>query len=245
MTIKFLNKALLIENKKRILVLGDLHLGYEEAMNKVGILIPRFQFQETLKELKEIFREIGKVDEIVILGDFKHEFGGINKQEWRDVLRVLDFLKKMGGKVVLIKGNHDSILGPIAQRKEVKIKDFYVKCLGEKERICFLHGHKNFLKCLDKNIKILIMGHRHPAVVLQDKYKKERYKCFLRGKWKKKDVIILPSFFPFIEGSDVVNIGKNRLFIPERNLKSFSVLIYEEKTGRVYDFGKLKNLREI
>ena len=86
---------------------------------------------------------------------------------------------------------------------------------------------------------MLVIGHGHPAVVLVDKYKKERYKCFLAGKWKKKKVVILPSFFPFIEGSDVVGREDNKLFISESKLKDFDVYIVGE---RVYKFGKLKKI---
>ena len=39
--IEFIGKCLLIEqNKKMILVIGDLHLGYENVMREAGILIP-------------------------------------------------------------------------------------------------------------------------------------------------------------------------------------------------------------
>lgn len=178
---EFVDKCLYLPEKK-ILVIADLHVGYEEALNKQGIFIPRTQFKEIMKELKKTFKKLEKkkVEEIVVLGDLKHEFGNISQQEWREVKEFLDFLKKKVRKVVLVKGNHDTILEPIAKRRELIIKDYYIK--GE---VCFLHGHKLFL-CLDKKIKTIVLGHRHPAVVLSDKYKKERYKCFLVGEWKKR-----------------------------------------------------------
>ena len=249
MKLEFLNKTLLLESgKEKILVVADLHIGYEEALNKAGVLVPRIQFKETLADLKEIFKHFKKkekkIDEIIVLGDLKHEFGEISRQEWIEVKEILDFFKKKTkktGKVVLIKGNHDTVLGPIAKRKELEIKDFYI--IGEKEKICFLHGHKLFPECLDKKIKMIIMGHRHPAVVLHDKYKKEKYKCFFVGKWKGKKIIILPSFFPFVEGSDVVNLVDNKLFIPEKSLRNFDVYVLGEKNKKkIYKFGKLKSL---
>ena len=183
MKFEFLNKCLLIENKEKILVLGDLHLGYEESLNEQGIFIPRQQFEIILNELGKIFARTGKLEEIVILGDLKHEFGSISEQEWNETLEILDFLKRHSKNVILIKGNHDTILGPIAKRKDIALKDFY-KTNG----ICFLHGDKLFPECLNKDVKMLIMGHRHPAVFLQDKYKKEKYKCFLQGKWKNTNI---------------------------------------------------------
>ncbi len=225
-----LNKALLIEkNNKKILVLTDLHLGFEEALNKQGIFLPRTMFKQIIEDIKNVFKKIGKVDEIIILGDLKHEFGKISRQEWRETLSFLDFLKTKSKKIVLIKGNHDTILRPIAEKREIKIKDYYF--VGD---ICFLHGHKVFPECLDKKIKTLVLGHLHPAVTIHDKIKSERYKCFLIGKYREKQVIILPSFFPLIEGSDVFIEDTHLAF--DFNLKKFKVYVVGDK---IYEFSKL------
>jgi len=231
---KFIGKSLYFENG--LLVVADLHIGYEEALNKVGVLIPRTQFKETISDLNGVFDKLKgeKIKEIVVLGDLKHEFGTISSQEWREVKEVLDFFKKKAKKVVLVKGNHDTILGPIAARKEVEIKEYYVK-----DGICFIHGHKLFSDCLDKEIKMMVLAHRHPAIALFDDYKKEKYKCFLKGKWKSKEVIIMPSFFPFVEWSDVVNDYYNHGIIEEGKLKDFDVYVVGDK---VYKFGKVREL---
>lgn len=240
MKFKFLNKVLLLEigggkKKEKILVISDLHIGWEEYLNEQGILVPRTQFKEIMNELKGVFSKMKQVDKIIILGDLKHEFGKISSQEWRETKRILDFLKKKSKKIILVKGNHDNILEPIAKRREIMIRDYCIE-----DGICFLHGHKLFVECLDKKIKMMVLGHRHPAVVLHDKYKKEKYKCFLVGNWKAKKIVVLPSFFPFVEGSDVVNMD-NKMFIPEGNLKGFEVWIVGEK-NKVYRFGKLKSV---
>lgn len=231
---KFVGKSLYFPESK-ILVIADLHIGYEEYLNELGVFIPRIQFKETLEDLRKVFGETRELNEIIVLGDLKHEFGSISSQEWREVKEVLDFLKRKSKKVILVKGNHDNILEPIAKRKELTIKDYYIK-----GGICFFHGNKLFPECLDKKIKMLVIGHRHPAVLLVDKYKREKYKCFLVGKWKGKKVIILPSFFPFIEGSDIVtDYEENKLFIDEKHLRNFDVYVVGEK---VYKFGKLKGI---
>ena len=64
--------------------------------------------------------------EIIINGDIKHEFGTISEQEWRHTLRLLDFLSRYCDEVILIKGNHDMILGPIAKKRNVKVLEYYV-----------------------------------------------------------------------------------------------------------------------
>lgn len=232
MKYEFIGKALYFPEEK-ILAIADLHIGYEESLNSQGIFVPRRQFEETMKDLKEVFEKVD-VEEVVIVGDLKHEFGTISSQEWIEVRKVLDFIKENSEKVILIKGNHDKILEPIAEREEVEIKEYY-----KKNGICFVHGDKLVMECLDKDVKMIVAGHRHPAVVLADNYKTERYKCFLVGKFKGKKIIILPSFFPFVEGSEVSEIEDNRMFIPEKKLKEFEAYVVGDE---VYGFGKVGEL---
>ena len=51
--IEIVGKALWLKEPKT-LIIADLHIGYEEALNKQGILVPRTQFKETEKEIKEL-----------------------------------------------------------------------------------------------------------------------------------------------------------------------------------------------
>ena len=228
---KFVGKALLFP-MERILVISDLHMGYEEAMNSAGVFLPRQQFKQTKQDLEKVFHEVGRMKEVVILGDLKHEFGTISGQEWREVLEIVDYLGENSDKLILIRGNHDTILEPIAKRKELEIRDFYI--LGE---IAFLHGDKQYLEALAREIKMIVMGHKHPAITLREGSKAETYKCFLVGKWKGKKIVILPSFFPLVEGSDVsihdTNLGFNF------DLGKFEAFVVGDK---VYDFGKVEKI---
>ena len=38
-------------------IISDLHLGYEEALNKQGVLIPRTEFKEVIQKLEWIFKK--------------------------------------------------------------------------------------------------------------------------------------------------------------------------------------------
>ncbi|MFH1711113.1 MAG: metallophosphoesterase [Nanoarchaeota archaeon] len=232
---EFLDKALWFPVEK-VLVISDLHVGYEESLNSAGVFLPRFQFDEMISDLKRIFKKTGKVKEVIINGDLKHEFGKISEQEWKETLEVLDFLQGNSGKVVLVKGNHDKILEPIARRNKIEVVDSYVS--GD---TCFVHGDKLISECFDEKIKRIVLGHRHPAVTISDKYKKERYKCFLVGKYKKKEVIIMPSFFSLVEGTDIIDSDSEMLFIPEEKLKNFEVYVVGDKLEAL-KFGKLKDL---
>ncbi len=234
--IRFLENSLLIDNK--ILVFSDFHIGYEEYL--FGKFLPiRVQLDEILKRLEGIFsllkKEDVKISKIVILGDLKHEFGEISDSEWRETLELLDYLLERTKKIILIKGNHDNILGPIAKKREVELKDYHII-----DKVCFMHGDKFYRECED--CEILILGHLHPAINLYDNYKREKFKCFLKGKWKRKEVYFVPSFIPLFFGYDLKDLRgdeKDFSFISNKELKNFNAIIYNEKEDKEYDFGRV------
>lgn len=224
--IEIIGKALWLK-KSRTLIIADLHIGYEEALNKQGILAPRMLFKETEREIRDTLDKT-KPEIIVINGDLKHEFKEISEQEWKETLAILDLMLKHAN-VILVRGNHDNILEPIAKKMELKIVE---SC--NIDDVCILHGDK----IIPSSAKTLIIGHEHPAISLREGMKTEKYKCFLLGKFKNKQLIVMPSFMPIIEGSD---IKKEQLLSPylHQNLKNFEVFIVGDKS---YKFGKLRNL---
>lgn len=231
--------------EKGLLIVGDLHLGYEENLNNHGISIPKNQINETIELFERIFEKCELLKEIVLLGDIKHYFSKILKQELEDLDEILGIMnKKMGagGRIIIIKGNHDKLLSYLIKKyKNVELVDEYVL-----EEIMFRHGdfldfnNKKQIKEENK-IEILVIGHYHPSIILSDGVKQEKYKCFLYGKSKeiKKKLIIVPSFFPLIEGSDILTEINWKIDISE-----FKIIILDEK-GNLYKFGKVKKLKEM
>jgi putative SbcD/Mre11-related phosphoesterase len=236
---EFIGKCLLVEEKsKRILVVGDLHLGWEESLNRTGVFVSRKLFDEMIEYLDRVFYKTGRVDEVVLLGDVKHEFGTIMGQEWKDVKSLFDFLLEKCGKVVIVKGNHDVILEPIVRSYEkVELKDYYIE-----KSVCFMHGDKDFVEIYSKGIKTWVLGHGHPAVKLSEKVgaKVEKYKCFLVGNFKRREIVIVPSFFEGNLGSDPRENGLGLAW--NFDLDKFNVKIVGEDGLEVLDFGKLGKL---
>jgi putative SbcD/Mre11-related phosphoesterase len=219
-----------------ILAVGDLHLGYEEMLLKEGITFPLGQTEQTINELEKIILKIKKnysLDKIVFLGDIKHHFN-FEVQEKFQVRKLVNFLRNYFDEenIILIKGNHDKI-----ELDRMKYYDFFIE-----EDIAFFHGDKLFEEVLDKKIKTLVIGHIHPSVVIKDKsnIKKEKYKCFLVGKFRRKKLIIVPSFFGLVEGSELnesYKHKKNFSFISDNKLAGFEKFVVGK--DRVYEFGKL------
>jgi uncharacterized protein len=237
----FIGKTLFFP-EKGILAIGDLHLGFEYQLQQSGLIVPERQVKEIKEELKKVFEEIKendfKMKKIVFLGDIKHSFS----YQWKEknyFKEVIEFLKEYIAEkdIHLIKGNHDTIDYSFSD----KLKDYFIK-----EDIAFTHGHILFPEVFEDKIKTIVMGHLHPSILLSDKQgiKREKYKCFLVGKFKKKEIIILPSFLATIEGTTVNTIPDNYedyfSIIPKKDLLNFDVYIIGEK--ETYDFGKINKL---
>ncbi len=228
------------------LVISDVHIGYEESLNKQGVLIPRLQFGEMVQKIEKILNPLGKIEKIIVNGDLKHEFGTISEQEWRNTLKFLDLLAKHCNEVILIKGNHDMILGPIARKRNVKIVDYYLidskrnKKNKPNNKMLVTHGDKIPGKDVLQQASTIIIGHEHPAITLKDEARVETFKCFLKGKYKGKNLIVLPSFNAIVGGT---NIMRDKILSPflKQNLDDFEVFAVEDK---IYDFGKVGKLRK-
>ena len=218
--------------KKKVLVFADFHIGFEESLNKQGVMVPRFQFKDVIERLEKIMKKI-KPETIVINGDLKHEFGTISDQEWRETLNLADFLTKHCKKLVLTKGNHDKILGPIAKKRNIDVVDKF-----EIDDILIMHGDR-----IPKDIskyKTIIIGHEHPAVLIHEGKRAEKFKCFLVGKYKGKNLIVQPSFNLVTEGTDVLMDETLSPFLKQK-LGNFDVYVVGDY---IYEFGKLKNLKD-
>lgn len=231
--IKIVDLSLYIK-KQKILVLGDVHIGYEESLNKQGILVPRFHFQDLMKRLENIFKKV-KPKIIIINGDLKHEFGTISDTEWKQTMKFLEFLTQKA-KVILLKGNHDKILAPIANKNNLEITEHY-----SFDDVYICHGDKIPENLDFSKSKIVIIGHEHPAVAIREYPRVEKYKCFIKGKFRNKTLIVMPSLNLVTEGTDLLS---EKLLSPflHQNLDNFDVFVIENK---VYNFGKLNKLKKL
>ncbi|MDA1197016.1 MAG: metallophosphoesterase [Nanoarchaeota archaeon] len=229
----------LYSKQHNALIFSDVHIGFEESLNKQGILIPRFQFKEIMQRLESTFKELTtkhklkSFKSIIINGDLKHEFGRISEQEWRHTIKLLDFLAKHTDNIVLVRGNHDTILGPIAKKRNVQPVDNHI--LGN---ILLTHGDNIPHEELLKDIKTIIIGHEHPAISLQESSRVETFKCFLKGTYKKKTLIVLPSCNIVTEGSNLLQHARLSPLMP-KNIDNFEAYIIAD---RIYKPIKIKQL---
>jgi putative SbcD/Mre11-related phosphoesterase len=229
--IELIDLALYIK-AQQILILTDLHIGIEESLVKQGVLIPKFHFKDLVDKIEKIFSLLKKqkkpVKLIIINGDLKHEFGSISDEEWRNTIKLIDFLSRKCEKLILVKGNHDKILGPIAEKKKILFVDQFI-C----DALLVCHG--DVLPDPIPSVKTIIIGHDHPAVSIKDSLKSELFKCFLIGKYKNKNLIVQPSLNPITEGTDLTKEKPLSPFL-HQDLNKFDVYVVADK---IYNFKKI------
>jgi uncharacterized protein len=215
--------------KHNLLVFADFHLGYEESLNKKGVMVPRHQYKDTILRLHKILEKVSP-ETIIINGDLKHEFGRINTQEWRDSLRVIDLLSQHCTTLIIIQGNHDPSLRPIANKKNITVVKEY-----RREGLLVVHGDSIPKKLED----IIIIGHEHPAITLREERRKEKFKCYLKGKYKGKILLVQPSFNVLLEGTDVLQENYLSPFLKKINVLNFECWIVDKK---ILYFGRLNKI---
>jgi len=154
--------AVLVGHEKtKVLVISDLHLGWEMALSERGIHVPT-QTYRILNKLTDIIKKY-KPQKLLILGDIKHTVATAEMGEWQDIPEFFNKLKTLVKEIWLICGNHDGNLEPLLP-ENIKILPSTGAIIGDTG---FLHGHRwpspALLKC-----STLIMGHIHPTVAFRD-----------------------------------------------------------------------------
>jgi len=160
----FPEPALLVEQREKVLVVGDIHLGYEFTLAEVGINIPS-QTQRVLNRLIRVVDEV-KPDRLIFLGDVKQSVPRISFQEWRDIPSFFEELGKHVVKIEVVPGNHDGDLEPLTPRA-ITILPVGGVLLDDGEKTGLFHGHAwpdvSLLQA-----EHLVLSHNHPAIQFTD-----------------------------------------------------------------------------
>ena len=154
--------ALILEDKRKELIVTDIHLGFENSMASNQIFIGKnSSLNETVDEILEII-SIEKPDSIVLLGDIKSSIKNISKTEWEE---VPEFFKRIKEKcnITVIPGNHDANI-----QKLIHENVSLINSTGMVEgNVLLTHGHtmpsENY-----SHVDKIIMGHLHPVFFQED-----------------------------------------------------------------------------
>jgi uncharacterized protein len=216
------------------LIISDLHIGYEQALNRGGLMVPRFQYEKILSRINDIIQK-WDISRIIVNGDLKHEFGRITRQEWQESLNFIKFLKDNFNEVILIKGNHDNFTKFIAEKTDLEVYEIY-----RMENFIILHGDKIPENLMEMDEGTIIIGHEHPCIGIRNGERLEKIKCFLKGVYNDKNLIIMPSFNFVTEGSDVLHEKPLSPFL--KNISTNNLEVYGVENFEVLYFGKIKDI---
>lgn len=149
---------------EKILIISDLHIGWEASLAEQGIHIPS-QTPKIMEKLVKLI-EVYKPTSLIFLGDVKHTVTGIEIGEWQDVPDLFEKMSKHVSDIKVVQGNHDGNLEALVPRN-IEIID--AKGTIVLDEIGIFHGHAwPSFKLLECNH--LVMGHLHPVVTLRDDF---------------------------------------------------------------------------
>lgn len=222
------NDRCLVLDEGPTAVIGDLHLGYESALEGEGMFIPRINTRSVREALNGIIDEYEPA-RIVLLGDIKHDFRRSSYQAREEVRQIVGLVSD-AAEAVVIKGNHDNFLQNILSDMGLLALD-HIDIQGFRLE----HGH------VDSGIRPVIIGHEHPSVKIPGELSGSmKLQCYVVA--RKEGVIVIPPFSPFASGNDL-NPGPDAVMAPA--LKSCDVEnaeVYGVSDMGLMEFGKLEDV---
>ena len=149
--------ALILEGKKKNLIVTDIHIGFENSMESNEIFIGKNStINETIQDLLEII-DTENPDSVILLGDVKSSIKNISRNEWNEVPMFFEKIREKCD-VVLVPGNHDANIQRLIPDDVSLISSTGMV----EENILLTHGHtmpsENF-----SHVDKIIMGHMHPV----------------------------------------------------------------------------------
>jgi len=220
------------------LVIADLHLGYEGVMAKKGALLPKVNLNKIIEMLTKAL-EVTRANKIIVDGDIKNEFSTVDQEEFNELYDFVQFCKEQKVSLILIKGNHDNFV----ERYKEPFKLTVYRQEAKISKYLFFHGEE--LPRDTKGVKMLIMGHEHPAIgVYNTAGTKEKLSSFLYGSYRRIPLLVLPSMNYYAAGTDINIQPKSTLLSPvlkEINVDNMKAIAVGY--GSTIDFGAIGKLR--
>jgi putative SbcD/Mre11-related phosphoesterase len=206
--------VLLREKTRRVLVIADLHIGYERTLVNQEIYSSNIT-KRLLDHLDALVSQVNPT-EIIILGDLKHTIRSFSTQEFRSVAVLLDRLQQKA-TLTIVRGNHDADLELVVPDDSTIIPSSGLKLIFGKQHIYLLHGHaqphQDILSCQN-----LIMGHIHPTIAISAlKERRSKHRVWAKVGWQSTIIEAFSQWF----GYDILE--KHKDLIP--NILAMKILI--------------------
>ena len=197
--------ALIVEEKRKNLVISDLHIGFEHKFSSNKNTVRKnSSINEIISNVTKIIKKENP-DTLILLGDVKSSIQSITNSEWKDVPYFFEEIKN-SLEVILIPGNHDSNIDRLIP-SDVTVISSKGMIIDD---VLLTHGHtmpsKNY-----SSVNNIIMGHIHPVYFDKNSLlngeriwisiKTDKSKIFpsTRGEL---NITIVPSFNPYFYATE-------------------------------------------
>lgn len=189
--------AMVLEGDEKILIISDIHAGFEDGMAANGIRTgKRTAIGETISDILEMVDAEGP-DSVVFLGDVKSSVSGIGRSEWDDIPRLFSEVGARCG-VVLVPGNHDAGIQRLLPEGVTVTSPAGIVEQG----VLLTHGHRMPSGNL-AHVDGIVMGHLHPVYFEEGSllngqrvwvYLRAQRDAIFPGRSGEIEITIVPSF---------------------------------------------------
>ena len=223
------NDRCLVLDEGPTVVIGDLHLGYERALEGEGIYLPRINTDSIRDSLNRIICRY-EPKKVVLLGDIKHDFARAPYECRLDVTRMIGMLAE-AAEVIVVRGNHDNFLQNILSDLNIEVFD-HVDIAGFRME----HGH------MDSGERPVIIAHEHPSVRISGAMSGSlKLQCFLCT--EDNSVIVIPPFSPFSSGNDISS--EEFMSAACRNAETDKAYVYGVSDIGMMKLGRLGDIKDM
>jgi DNA ligase-associated metallophosphoesterase len=184
--------------KKKTLLVADLHIGKSGHFRKSGVAVPEEVAQSNLNKLDKMV-ELTEADHLIIVGDLFHS--SINN-EWNQFINWRKNNRQL--EVSLVIGNHDILETANYHRGIINV--FSKLSSGPFLFVHDIDQHQD----LSKSNQYILSGHIHPAVQLKGRGRQAmKLPCFYFG----TEYGVLPAFGGFTGTHIIEPTEKDDIFI--------------------------------
>ena len=197
--------ALILEEKRKNLVISDLHIGFEDKFSSNKNTVRKnSSINEIISNVTKIIKKENP-ETLILLGDVKSSIQSITDLEWKDIPYFFEEIKN-SLEVILVPGNHDSHIDRLIPN-DVTVISSKGMILDD---VLLTHGHtmpsKNY-----SSVNNIIMGHIHPVYFDKNSLlngeriwisiKSDKSKIFPDTKGN-LNITIVPSFNPYFYATE-------------------------------------------
>ena len=204
--------ALILEEKRKNLVISDLHIGFEDKFSSNKNTVKKnSSINEIISNVTKIIKKENP-ETLILLGDVKSSIQSITDLEWKDIPYFFEEIKN-SLEVILVPGNHDSHIDRLIPN-DVTVISSKGMILDD---VLLTHGHtmpsKNY-----SSVNNIIMGHIHPVYFDKNSLlngeriwisiKSDKSKIFPDTKGN-LNITIVPSFNPYFYATEKKHYKKS------------------------------------